>query len=203
MSFPSNYTRSASDMSTIARSTSRIRVFQMWMGFVLRRQSSTLQSSFYQFEAILGKESVSVKESIRTQFSRDEGHLLPRLPAVVLSPKSVEEVSAVVRVCSEQSIPIVAYGTGTGLEGGSVSLKDGVCLSTIAIEGGICELNEADFDASVRPSVTRKQLNVHIRNTGLFFPVVKQNIVPCQKSSKRRAVEAALDPRKEKDTSDR
>ncbi|EPB66534.1 FAD linked oxidase protein [Ancylostoma ceylanicum] len=52
-----------------------------------------------------------------------------------------------------------------------MSLKDGVCLSTAAIEGGICEVNEADFDVSVRPSVTRKQLNTHIRNTGLFFPV--------------------------------
>ncbi|KAK6024750.1 FAD binding domain protein [Ostertagia ostertagi] len=48
---------------------------------------------------------------------------------------------------------------------------DGVCISTLNIEGGICELNEADFDVTVRPSVTRKQLNDHIRNTGLFFPV--------------------------------
>ncbi|KAK6044068.1 FAD linked oxidase protein, partial [Cooperia oncophora] len=50
-------------------------------------------------------------------------------------------------------------------------LQDGVCISTLNIEGGICELNEADFDVTVRPSVTRKQLNDHIRNTGLFFPV--------------------------------
>ncbi|RCN25714.1 FAD binding domain protein [Ancylostoma caninum] len=136
-----------------------------------QRPYSTVQSSVPKFESILGKGAVSLKEAVRKQFSRDEGHLIPRLPTVVLSPTSVEQVAAVVRVCNEQSIPVVAYGTGTGLEGGSVSLKEGVCLSTAAIEGGICEVNEADFDVSVRPSVTRKQLNTHIRNTGLFFPV--------------------------------
>ncbi|KAK5967653.1 hypothetical protein GCK32_022507, partial [Trichostrongylus colubriformis] len=48
---------------------------------------------------------------------------------------------------------------------------DGICISTLNIEGGICELHEADFDVAVRPSVTRKQLNEYIRHTGLFFPV--------------------------------
>ncbi|PIO73800.1 FAD binding domain protein [Teladorsagia circumcincta] len=133
--------------------------------------SSAVSSSIPKFEAILGKEAVSVKEAVRAQFSKDEGHFLPHLPSAVLIPTSVEQVSAVVRVCNEQKIPIVPYGTGTGLEGGSVPFKDGVCISTLNIEGGICELNEADFDVSVRPSVTRKQLNDHIRNTGLFFPV--------------------------------
>ncbi|KHJ95392.1 FAD binding domain protein [Oesophagostomum dentatum] len=97
--------------------------------------------------------------------------LRPHLPEVVLSPTSVEQVSAILRMCNEQSVPVVPFGTGTGLEGGSVSLKGGVCLSTTAIEGGICEVYAEDFDVAVRPSVTRKQLNAHIRDTGLFFPV--------------------------------
>uniref|UniRef100_A0A8L8JZY5 D-lactate dehydrogenase (cytochrome) n=1 Tax=Heligmosomoides polygyrus TaxID=6339 RepID=A0A8L8JZY5_HELPZ len=95
----------------------------------------------------------------------------PRLPSVILKPTSAEQVSSVMRICNERKIPVVPYGTGTGLEGGSMSLKDGVCISTLSIEGGIDELNEADFDVAVRPSVTRKQLNDYIRNTGLFFPV--------------------------------
>ncbi|KAL6742617.1 hypothetical protein Aduo_015749 [Ancylostoma duodenale] len=146
-------------------------MFQISRKILSQRPYSTVQSNVPRFESILGTDAVSLKEAVRKQFSRDEGHLLPRLPTVVLSPTSVEQVAAVVRVCNEKSIPVVAYGTGTGLEGGSMSLKDGVCLSTAAIEGGICEVNEADFDVSVRPSVTRKQLNTHIRNTGLFFPV--------------------------------
>uniref|UniRef100_A0A0N4WV44 D-lactate dehydrogenase (cytochrome) n=1 Tax=Haemonchus placei TaxID=6290 RepID=A0A0N4WV44_HAEPC len=134
--------------------------------------SPLVSSCISKFEAILGKEAVSTKESIRAQYSKDEAaSFRPHLPSVVLLPTSVEQISAVVRVCNEQKIPIVPFGTGTGLEGGSVSLMDGVCISALNIEGGICELNEADFDVAVRPSVTRKQLNDHIRNTGLFFPV--------------------------------
>ncbi|CAJ0589775.1 unnamed protein product [Cylicocyclus nassatus] len=139
--------------------------------FTSWRHLSAVQSKISKFESILGKEAVSTKEAIRMQYARDEGHLLPHPPTVVLLPKTVEQVSAILRVCNEEIIPVVPYGTGTGLEGGSVSLEDCVCLSTTAIEGGICELNEADFDVSVRPSVTRKELNAFIRDTGLFFPV--------------------------------
>lgn len=40
------------------------------------------------------------------------------MPDVVVFPKNVEEVSAVVRVCNDRYIPVVPFGTGTGLEGG-------------------------------------------------------------------------------------
>ncbi|WKY10594.1 hypothetical protein Q1695_002727 [Nippostrongylus brasiliensis] len=137
----------------------------------VRGISSAVDSIIPKLESILGKDGISTKEAVRAQFSRDEGHLLPHLPSAVVMPTSVEQVSAVMRVCNELRIPVVPYGTGTGLEAGSVSLTDGICLSALSIEGGICEVNEADFDVAVRPSITRKQLNAHIRDTGLFFPV--------------------------------
>ena len=41
------------------------------------------------------------------------------LPAdAVVTPTSVDHVSAVVRLCNEERIPIIPFGTGTGLEGG-------------------------------------------------------------------------------------
>uniref|UniRef100_A0A1I7WDZ0 FAD_binding_4 domain-containing protein n=1 Tax=Heterorhabditis bacteriophora TaxID=37862 RepID=A0A1I7WDZ0_HETBA len=46
-----------------------------------------------------------------------------RLPSVVLVPSSVEQVSDILRLCNKNRISIVPFGTGTGLEGGSISIQ--------------------------------------------------------------------------------
>lgn len=46
-----------------------------------------------------------------------------RPPDVVVWPRSVEEVSALARLCHQHSLPMIPFGTGTGLEGGVGALK--------------------------------------------------------------------------------
>ena len=103
---------------------------------------------------------------------------------MVLEPTSVEEVSSTLRYCNKIKCPIVPFGTGTGLEGGSICtevrnlciehvFQPAVTMSLLQLEGGVTSVNSEDFDCSVRPSVTRIALNEHIRNTGLFFPIGK------------------------------
>lgn len=46
-----------------------------------------------------------------------------RPPDVVVFPRCVEEVSALAKICNRHSLPIIAFGTGTGLEGGVGALK--------------------------------------------------------------------------------
>ena len=45
-----------------------------------------------------------------------------QLPLLVVLPESVEQVQRVLRLCSAQSIPVVARGAGTGLSGGALPL---------------------------------------------------------------------------------
>ena len=49
-------------------------------------------------------------------------------PDVVVFPHCVEEVSALAKVCHNHHLPIIPFGTGTGLEGGVGALKVCVCL---------------------------------------------------------------------------
>ena len=44
-------------------------------------------------------------------------------PDVVVFPRSVEEVSALAKICHHHRLPIIPYGTGTGLEGGVGAVK--------------------------------------------------------------------------------
>ena len=76
-----------------------------------------------QLEAIVGREGISTSLAVREQHGRDESYH-SCLPAdAVIFPSSVEEVREVVKLCNKDRIPVVPYGTGTGLEGGVGAVK--------------------------------------------------------------------------------
>ncbi|MGC4115459.1 MAG: FAD-binding oxidoreductase [Myxococcales bacterium] len=63
----------------------------------------------------------------RTHLWARAGRVGP-LPDVVAWPSSLEELSALVRRCSQLSVPVVAYGGGTGSAGAVVPLAGGVAV---------------------------------------------------------------------------
>jgi D-lactate dehydrogenase (cytochrome) len=120
-------------------------------------------------QALLGNR-VSLSESDRAQHGRDESRHPMRLPDAVCRAMTTEEVSAIVKLCAEHATPIVAYGVGSSLEGALIPIKGGVSLDLNGMNQ-ILSVRPEDLDATVQAGVTRKQLNAHLRDTGLFFPV--------------------------------
>ena len=115
-------------------------------------------------------ERVSTSDSARHQFGKDESFHESIPPDAVFAPQSTEEVSNAVRICAKHATPVIPYGTGTGLEGHVAALHGGVCLN-MAEMNEIIQVNSDDLDVVVQPGVTRKQLNHHLRDMGLFFPI--------------------------------
>jgi glycolate oxidase len=66
-------------------------------------------------------------------------------PLAVVLPGSTEEVSAILKICSELGVPVVPRGSGTSLAGGALPTSDSVIL-------GVARLNavlEEDYDNRV------------------------------------------------------
>ncbi|CAH1780049.1 unnamed protein product [Owenia fusiformis] len=122
-----------------------------------------------ELSGVLGDENVSKAEVIREQHGKDESYHSGQPADVVVFPTSTEDVSLVAQFCNRNNLPIIPFGTGTGLEAGVSAIHGGVCVDL----SKMCEIevNVEDFDCTVQPGVTRIALNTFLRDTGLWFPV--------------------------------
>jgi D-lactate dehydrogenase (cytochrome) len=108
--------------------------------------------------------------AVREHHSHGEGLADAALPDVVVFPHSNVEVASIVRLCHLARVPVIAFGVGTSLEGHVAALYGGVCVD-LSQMNRVLEVNAEDLDCRVQAGVTREQLNVELKGTGLFFPI--------------------------------
>lgn len=128
-----------------------------------------LDKLFPQLEDLLGKR-FTTNLSTREVHGSDESYHTPQLPDAVATVHTTEEVSNVVKLCAQYHCPIIPFGAGTSLEGQVIPTKGGISLNFSEMNK-ILRVGDEDLDATVQAGVTRRQLNTHLRDTGLFFPV--------------------------------
>ncbi len=115
-------------------------------------------------------ERLSTSEAVCRQHGKDESFHEVAAPDAVAFANSSEDVAAIVSACARYKTPVIAYGTGTSLEGHVQALHGGVCID-VSRMNAILQVNAEDLDCRVQPGVTRKQLNHSLRDSGLFFPI--------------------------------
>jgi D-lactate dehydrogenase (cytochrome) len=115
-------------------------------------------------------ERLSTSEAVRRQHGKDESFHEVAAPDAVAFANSSDDVAAIVSACARHKTPVIAYGTGTSLEGHVQALHGGVCID-VSRMNEILQVNAEDLDCRVQPGVTRKQLNDYLRDSGLFFPI--------------------------------
>jgi D-lactate dehydrogenase (cytochrome) len=115
-------------------------------------------------------DQIATSEAIRRHHAHSFTWLEPQLPDAVFFATSTAEVEAVVRLCAAQRVPIIAFGTGTSMEGHINAPFGGLSLD-LSRMNAILAVHAKDLACTVQAGVTRKQLNDHLRDQGLFFPV--------------------------------
>jgi D-lactate dehydrogenase (cytochrome) len=113
---------------------------------------------------------VSTAEAVRGHHAHNFTWHTPQLPDAVFFATAADEVEEVVRLCAAGGVPIIPFGTGTSLEGQINAPQGGLSLD-LSRMNAIIAVDAEDLTCTVQAGVTRKQLNDHLRDQGLFFPV--------------------------------
>jgi FAD/FMN-containing dehydrogenase len=115
-------------------------------------------------------ERLSEGASVREQHGHTTSWIATEAPDAVIFVENAEEVSEIVRVCAAHRTPVIPFGAGSSLEGHLNAPSGGISVD-LSRMNRIVAVHAEDFDCVVEPGVTRKQLNAHLRDTGLFFPI--------------------------------
>jgi D-lactate dehydrogenase (cytochrome) len=129
-----------------------------------------LSDAVFQELAARFGDRVTRAEAVRRHHGQAEGHHPPAAPEAVLFAATTEDVVDAVRLCSRHGVPVIAFGVGSSLEGGTTAPGGGLCIDLGQMQQ-ILAVNEEDLDCTVQAGVTREQLNAHLRDRGLFFPI--------------------------------
>lgn len=105
----------------------------------------------------------------RQQYGRDYTEDLEFLPAVVVQPANTQEISAILAWCYQEEIPVTPRGAGTGLAGGALPVCGGVVLSVERLNQ-VLDLDEANLQVVVEPSVITQELQELVQAKGLYYP---------------------------------
>ncbi|MFH8931774.1 FAD-binding oxidoreductase [Streptomyces pristinaespiralis] len=90
-------------------------------------------------------------------------------PAVVVLPRSVEQVQHVMRTATALRVPVVPQGARTGLSG-AANASDGCIVLSLTKMDRILEISPVDRIAVVEPGVVNAVLSRAVGEHGLYYP---------------------------------
>src|SRR5215470_1908958 len=109
-------------------------------------------------------------QAVREQHGNTTTWVANEPPDAVVFPQDTADVQAIVRICAAHRVPVIPFGTGTSLEGHVNAPLGGVSVDFRDMNR-VLAVHAEDLDVVVEPGITRKALNEHLRDQGLFFPI--------------------------------
>ena len=134
-----------------------------------RRDERSVAAAVAQLAAQFGNRLVT-SAAVREQHANTTTWVTNEPPDAVVFPQTTEDVQQIVRICAAQRVPVIAFGTGTSLEGQINAPHGGVCVD-VRDMNRVLAVHAEDLDCVIEPGITRKQLNEQLRDQGLFFPI--------------------------------
>jgi D-lactate dehydrogenase (cytochrome) len=113
---------------------------------------------------------IATGTAIREHHSHGEDSQPPAMPDAVAFIETTEEASRLMALCYAERVPVVPFGAGTSLEGHVTPVRGGITFDFSRMNA-VLDVSQADMDCRVQAGVSREQLNTHLRDSGLFFPI--------------------------------
>jgi D-lactate dehydrogenase (cytochrome) len=121
-------------------------------------------------ELVSNPERVTDDETVTEGHGSDISPHAPRPPDAVVFPDSSAEVAEILRWANAERVPVIAYGSGTSVEGQVIPVRGGISLDLSRLNE-ILAVRPDDLFARVQAGVKRLQLEARLGKDGLFFPV--------------------------------
>src|SRR5579883_1880823 len=135
----------------------------------LKRDRSAVERIIAALAARFGNRLVT-SEAVREQHGNTLTWVGNQPPDAVVFPQSTADVQEIVRLCAAERVPVIAFGTGTSLEGQINAPRGGVSIDFRDMNR-ILAVHAEDLDCVIEPGITRKALNEQLRDQGVFFPI--------------------------------
>src|SRR5262245_46726587 len=134
-----------------------------------RRDPKAVKNVVTALAAKFGNRLVT-SQAVREQHANTTTWIANEPPDAVVFAQSTSDVQDIVRICAGERVPVIPFGTGTSLEGHINAPCGGVSIDFRDMNR-VLAVNAQDLDCVIEPGITRKQLNEHLRDQGLFFPL--------------------------------
>ena len=120
-------------------------------------------------QEIVGQTDVLVGEAISPDYAHDELGGISQMPEVLVRVRSTQEVSAVMKLAFDRTIPVTVRGSGTGLVGAAVPLHGGILLETTKMNK-ILNLDSNNLTVTVQPGVLLMELAAFAEENDFLYP---------------------------------
>ncbi len=117
----------------------------------------------------IGPGKVLTDKDILDKYSRDETADLSLLPDILVRARDTSDVSAVLKICNDNNIPVTPRGAGSGVTGGALAARGGVILS-LELLNKIIEIDCENMVAVVEPGVITGDIRRAALTMGLLYP---------------------------------
>lgn len=121
------------------------------------------------FAEAVGADAVLTRPEDLVPYGFDGTAALKARPAVVVFPKTTDQVAACVRLARDAGRPIVTRGSGTGLSGGSVPVPGAVVLCLAQMDA-IVALDLENLTVRVQAGVATQKIDELAARHGLLYP---------------------------------
>jgi D-lactate dehydrogenase (cytochrome) len=118
---------------------------------------------------VLG-DRLTTNTSLREHHAHGQDTNPPVMPDAVAFIETTDEAARILAICHANHVPVVPWGAGTSLEGHVTPVRGGITLDLSRMTR-VIDVSQPDMDCRVEAGIAHAQLNVHLRDTGLFFPV--------------------------------
>lgn len=131
-----------------------------------------VQYAIAKIAKIVGEDNVKTSQNELATHSEDPSRFVVARPGeqpyAVVYPTSIEEVSKIVKVCYDASIPVIPYSGGTSIEGHYIPTRKGISIDVSKMDK-ILAIHENDLDVVVQPGVEWTHLNEQLEPYNLMF----------------------------------